>query len=70
MRYVNRHENMEKVLATVVDNGLRSGWLSLGHGDGVGQMIPLLNSSGAAGSSITTREGTSGEGRWESGSAP
>lgn len=27
----------------MVNNGLRAGWLSLGHGDGLGEMLPLLD---------------------------
>ncbi|KAK4684613.1 optic atrophy 3 protein, partial [Tremellales sp. Uapishka_1] len=38
-----RSESIEKILATVVQNGLRSGWLSLGHGDGLGDVIPYLD---------------------------
>jgi hypothetical protein len=30
------------VLSTVINNGLRAGWLSLGHGDGLGDALPML----------------------------
>ena len=66
---MGRHGKLEHVLARVVDNGLKSERLSSGHEDKVGQRIPLLNSSGAEGSSITTRGSASGEDRRESGSA-
>jgi hypothetical protein len=38
------HSNarMGKVLETIVNNGLRSGWLSLGHKDGMEDVMPLL----------------------------
>ena len=39
---------LEKVLSTVVENGLRSGWLSLGHQDGFGEVMPLLEAKKAA----------------------
>lgn len=26
----------------MVNNGLRAGWLSLGHGDGMGEIMPLI----------------------------
>jgi hypothetical protein len=32
-------------LSTVVNNGLRAGWLSLGHNDGLGDMLPMLDPS-------------------------
>lgn len=31
---VNRSEALERALSTVVSNGLRAGWLDLGHSDG------------------------------------
>jgi hypothetical protein len=42
---MSRNESFEKILSTVVNNGLRAGWLSLGHGDGLGEMLPLLDPS-------------------------
>ena len=39
------------MLTTVVENGLRSGWLSLGHQDGVGEVIPMLEASRGDGTS-------------------
>jgi len=40
-----RNENFERILSTVVSNGLRAGWLSLGHNDGLGEMLPMLDPS-------------------------
>lgn len=40
-----RNENFERILSTVVNNGLRAGWLSLGHNDGLGEMLPMLDPS-------------------------
>jgi hypothetical protein len=40
-----RNEDFERILSTVVNNGLRAGWLSLGHGDGLGEMLPMLDPS-------------------------
>jgi hypothetical protein len=37
--------DFERILSTVVNNGLRAGWLSLGHGDGLGEMLPMLDPS-------------------------
>jgi len=48
MQWVNlivRNEDFERILSTVVNNGLRAGWLSLGHGDGLGEMLPMLDPS-------------------------
>lgn len=39
----SRNEDFERILSTVVNNGLRAGWLSLGHNDGLGDMLPLLD---------------------------
>lgn len=40
-----RNEDFERILSTVVNNGLRAGWLSLGHNDGLGDMLPMLDPS-------------------------
>jgi hypothetical protein len=42
---MGRNENFERILSTVVSNGLRAGWLSLGHNDGLGEMLPMLDPS-------------------------
>lgn len=42
----DRSDKFEQVLSTVVTNGLRTGWLSLGHGEGIGEVMPLLAPTG------------------------
>lgn len=44
-KLIYRNENFERILSTVVNNGLRAGWLSLGHNDGLGEMLPMLDAS-------------------------
>jgi hypothetical protein len=44
-------------MSTVVNNGLRAGWLSLGHGDGMGEIMPLIqqrqaDAAGQAGNAL------------------
>lgn len=35
--------NLQRVLETVVHNGLKAGWLSLGHGeDDISRILPLV----------------------------
>ncbi|RSH94736.1 hypothetical protein EHS25_004541 [Saitozyma podzolica] len=51
------NNNLEKVMSTVVNNGLRAGWLSLGHGDGMGEIMPLIqqrqaDAAGQAGNAL------------------
>jgi hypothetical protein len=45
VKLIARNEDFERILSTVVNNGLRAGWLSLGHGDGLGEMLPMLDPS-------------------------
>jgi hypothetical protein len=45
VKLIVRNEDFERILSTVVNNGLRAGWLSLGHGDGLGEMLPMLDPS-------------------------
>jgi hypothetical protein len=53
-----RNEGLEKVLATVVHNGLRAGWLSLGHQDGAGEVMPWIDRGGTRGATpAATRSG-------------
>lgn len=37
-----RNEKLEQILNTVINNGLRAGWLSLGHNDGLENALPFL----------------------------
>ncbi|EIW68995.1 hypothetical protein M231_06843 [Tremella mesenterica] len=37
-----RSEKLERVLETVISNGLKAGWLGLGHSDESGEGLPLL----------------------------
>ncbi|ORX33243.1 optic atrophy 3 protein-domain-containing protein [Kockovaella imperatae] len=37
-----RNENIQRILETVVSNGLKAGWMSLGHQDGIGDVLPLM----------------------------
>ncbi|WVW80198.1 hypothetical protein I302_102175 [Kwoniella bestiolae CBS 10118] len=41
-----RSDNIEKILDTIVNNGLKAGWLSLGHKE-QGEILPLLEASRA-----------------------
>ncbi|OCF38726.1 hypothetical protein I317_07483 [Kwoniella heveanensis CBS 569] len=43
---IERNENIERILSTIVNNGMRSGWLSLGHKEG-SEVLPLLDASRA-----------------------
>ncbi|WRT65732.1 uncharacterized protein IL334_002680 [Kwoniella shivajii] len=40
-----RNENIERILTTIINNGLKAGWVSLGHTDG--EILPLLEASRA-----------------------
>ena len=40
-----------------MENGLRSGWLSLGHQGGVGEVIPMLDASRIERADTKGREG-------------
>ena len=46
---VRRNQNIERILDTVVANGLKAGWVSLGHQDGVGDLLPLVTVQRASG---------------------
>ncbi|WWC68584.1 uncharacterized protein I206_102514 [Kwoniella pini CBS 10737] len=41
-----RSENIERILDTIVNNGLKAGWLSLGHKE-QGEVLPLLEAARA-----------------------
>jgi len=60
---VDRNANLERVLTAVVENGLRSGRLALGHQDGVGEVIPLLQASKLKRNATSREGGLGGEGR-------
>ena len=53
-----RNQNIERILDTVVSNGLKAGWVSLGHQEGVGDVLPL----------VTVQRQTTGTGGETSGS--
>ncbi|KAK8861627.1 hypothetical protein IAR55_002450 [Kwoniella newhampshirensis] len=40
-----RNENIERILNTVVSNGLRAGWISLGHKEEGSEVLKLLDAS-------------------------
>ncbi|WWD16456.1 hypothetical protein CI109_100882 [Kwoniella shandongensis] len=40
-----RNENIERILNTVVSNGLRAGWISLGHKEEGSEVLRLLETS-------------------------
>lgn len=42
---IGRNQRLQAVLETVVGNGLKAGWVSLGHDDDAGQILPLLQAS-------------------------
>ncbi|WVQ78865.1 hypothetical protein IAT38_000956 [Cryptococcus sp. DSM 104549] len=53
-----RSEDMEKVLSTVVNNGLKAGWMSLGHKESeVLQLLETLPPTAAGGSDAGTGSG-------------
>ncbi|WWC87937.1 uncharacterized protein L201_002837 [Kwoniella dendrophila CBS 6074] len=41
-----RNENIQRILDTIVNNGLKAGWLSLGHKE-EGEVLPLLEAARA-----------------------
>ena len=56
-RLTCRNHRLQAVVETVVGNGLKAGWLSLGHDDGAGQILPLLQASKDLREAETRREG-------------
>ena len=40
-----RNERLQTVLETVVHNGLKASWASLGHGEDGGQVLSLLQAN-------------------------
>ncbi|ORY24065.1 optic atrophy 3 protein-domain-containing protein [Naematelia encephala] len=47
-----QNEQTERVLATVIHNGLKAGWMSLGHDPDISHTLPLIDPGGRRADSI------------------